>query len=718
MAGFSGSTTRGRNGVHNELVVDRERRDRTRELCRAACRGLSPSAPGYALAPPEPRLFRLHGDNVVECERTLDLILAALASLNPKLVGPVGSPVCPTYGVMIPGHPEIHLTFLPGYGGGRWKSDILEAVRRRGGVLREAADAIVCEVVNGVEDMLFAIEYCGALPAGNQAWQRNGRALSFAAAGVPYLYIAELGGFELDDSRARKAERLPNPAVPFSYLVTCRSFQSMAVPVYIPSPGASAATAAKYAAAYGEKHVLGLVRAYMLGDSPAIHVQALQEHAVAAVQILAGARRGKDSLSPSEWDAAWKAVNAGSALPGFLCTLPGLKWKKTAYIAGLTASAQALMAAAAEVGIGFTSTNLPICLIPAQKRATFSAAIQAIHPHLSAAFLTWVSGATVPLTVCWVMGFKPGGEDARPDRGLPPLARMLAGADAEILSIVYGPAPASHWTMMSSQKDKLASQNGLWQAVLHASDALLADSATLPGQKAHAEILAISAKAAVAVRGHTPVDPVPARFGEQDVDTVIHTLLAKLGSATVFEGMCNPPGGDWSGISRLVRGSTTEHRWLVLPRVTAGNEKRPDHVFQILTAQGVDLAVAIESKDASTDIEPAIGPRLARYLGGLFASTPSIVRDRRGAPWRHFAGTAPTSPLEVATAAAFVSRGEEDLRGVAARAQVDLVIAARFGARDGACVLRLHAPTALGKSLAAAISAIGGGQLDIVTQIV
>ena len=221
-----------------------------------------PSSPG-------PIAFRIHGDNVVECERTLELVHQALASLHPSLAGPFGSPVCPAYRIDIAGRAAMHFTFLPGYGGTRWQSDILEALRCRGGVLREAADAIVTKVENGVEEMLFAIEYCGALPAGNQAWQRNGRALSFAAAGVPYLYIAELGGFELDDSRKRKAERLPNPAVPFSYLVTCRSFKSMAVPVYIPSPGASAGTVRKYAPAYGEQDVLGLVRAYVMGTSRA-----------------------------------------------------------------------------------------------------------------------------------------------------------------------------------------------------------------------------------------------------------------------------------------------------------------------------------------------------------------------------------------------------------------------------------------------------------------
>lgn len=663
------------------------------------------------------RSFHVHGDNIVECERTLDLIIGAFADARPTLDGPIGSPACPTYGLRIDGEPTLLFTFLPGYGAARWDSDVLDAVRRRGGVLREAADAVVAEVVDGVEDLLFAIEYCGALPAGNQAWQRNGRALSFAAAGVPYLYIAELGGFELDDARERKAERLPNPAVPFSYLVTCRSFQSMAVPVYVPSPGASAATVQKYAPAYGATHVLGLLRAYITGASPTAHVHALQNHAVAAVQILAGARKRRDSLTASEWDAAWKAVNAGTPLPAFLCTLPKLDWKKTAYIDGLTATAQALMAAAARIAVGFTSTSLPICLVPPSLRPEFAAALRAIHPRLDPAFLAWVATEDAPLTVCWVMGFKPGGEDARPDRGLPPLARMLGGADAPLLSVVYGPAPANHWSMLARDRERLAAANGLWQAVLTTSDALLADSATLPSAEPVCELLGTSGRPRAPERGHAPITPSPIRFGEQDVDTVVHTFLAKLGAGTVFEGMCNPPGGDWSGISRVVRGGTTEYRWLVLPRVTAANEKRPDHVFQVLTPEGGDLTVAIESKDASSDIEAAIGPRLSRYLTGLFTTSPSIVRDGTS-PWRHFQGRPPASPAQVVTAAAFVSRGDEDLRSVATRAQVDLVIATRFHPKSGSCVLRLHARTALGQALERAFTSISPRRLDVETQVV
>lgn len=112
--------------------------------------------------------LHLHGDNIVECERTVTLIRRALADITRGLRGPYGPPVCPSYDLILDGiDPPLALTLYPGFG--RWNHDILDLIRRRGGTLREAADVIITGVVNGNETPLLAIEYCGALPAGNQA---------------------------------------------------------------------------------------------------------------------------------------------------------------------------------------------------------------------------------------------------------------------------------------------------------------------------------------------------------------------------------------------------------------------------------------------------------------------------------------------------------------------------------------------------------------------
>jgi len=276
--------------------------------------------------------YRIHGDNIVECERTLELIALALNISPHSHLVPSGSPLTPTYELTPPGSKEVYrFTFLPGYG--RWDTDILEVVRRRGGTLREAADAILCRVVGGHEELVIAIEYCGALPAGNQAWQRNGRALSFAHSGLPYVYIAELSGYELDAKRERKAARLPNPAVPFSYLLLTESTKSPAIPVFVRSPGASDEAVRAHSPFYGESDLLDILRLALDGlpiDKPR---KSLEVKVLDLVTFLAHTKKKKDTLSPEQWTAAFNAVSKGSSLPAYLAAETPLKWAKTALCA-------------------------------------------------------------------------------------------------------------------------------------------------------------------------------------------------------------------------------------------------------------------------------------------------------------------------------------------------------------------------------------------------
>ena len=148
--------------------------------------------------------FHIHGDNIVECLRTIEYIATALGDLVLRTDGPDTSVTCPVHTVTLIDR-QMHFRFLPGYGAHRWNQDILGYVERSGGLLREAPDAIITSLADGEETPILAIEFCRALPAGNQAWQRHGRAFSFAHAAIPYFFVAELGGFELDPDRRRKA---------------------------------------------------------------------------------------------------------------------------------------------------------------------------------------------------------------------------------------------------------------------------------------------------------------------------------------------------------------------------------------------------------------------------------------------------------------------------------------------------------------------------------
>ena len=163
------------------------------------------------------REFRIYGDNIVECERALGLIVEALGAVKSDITNTHFSIVIPKIVINKNGQ-QYSFSLISGYGDNRWTVDILKLLDSKGGLLREAPDSLITEIVDGKEDTLLAIEFCGALPAGNQAWQRNGRALSFAYSKIPYFYITEIGGYELDGDRDRKAERVPNPLIPFSYV--------------------------------------------------------------------------------------------------------------------------------------------------------------------------------------------------------------------------------------------------------------------------------------------------------------------------------------------------------------------------------------------------------------------------------------------------------------------------------------------------------------------
>ncbi|WP_156790719.1 hypothetical protein, partial [Rhodobacter ferrooxidans] len=578
------------------------------------------------------KTFNIHGDNIVECVRAFDYIVSGLGDLVHEVVGPSVSVTCPVYTVMLEGQ-NLVFQFLPGYGDRRWNQDVLAFVKRSGGRLREAADAIVTLIQNGEEQPVAAIEFCGALPAGNQAWQRHGRAFSFAHADVPYFFVAELGGFELDADRGLKAERMPNPAIPFSFFAMTRYHGSVCLPVYEANAGATEETIQRFGPIFGKENFLEFLRLAVLGLPTEQAASRLGEKCVALVKLLADSKKRNDGLTGVQWKSAHDAVMAGQSLPDFLNINARLAWKKTTSIKSLTVSASAFMAIGAKEAFGLTSKALPLSFVPKEHRSRFSAKAKALYPDISEHFLAWLDNDNRNLAIAWVTGFKPGGEDGRPDRGLSPFARMLVGDECDLLTFVYGPAPVAHWNELARNPVALARDNGLWEAVLGVSDAVLVDSATKPAALPRGYLK--DAWAAVLKEEDIPL-MVEARvrsFGEQDVDTALHVAFESLGADVVFEGMCNPPGGDWSGISFRWDSAESEHRWLTLPRVSAEGAKRPDHVFAVFGHSDRPVCLCIESKELARSLDANIGPRLKRYTEALFESAPSISRGEKIAPW-------------------------------------------------------------------------------------
>ena len=64
--------------------------------------------------------FHIHADNIVECERTLQLVESALADQILSIAGPSDSSVCPSFSLRLRGKREPwQFTFSQGLVGGR-----------------------------------------------------------------------------------------------------------------------------------------------------------------------------------------------------------------------------------------------------------------------------------------------------------------------------------------------------------------------------------------------------------------------------------------------------------------------------------------------------------------------------------------------------------------------------------------------------------------------
>jgi len=566
----------------------------------------------------------------------------------------------------------VEVQLFPGYG--RWNFDLVNALAMAGAPLPEAADAVISEVHigagGGVEFLLLAIEFCGALPAGNNAWQRCGRSYSYAITGVPYLYVSELGGYELTDTRKLKSARLPNPLVPLAYVSQSDLSDTFALPVYEPSPTIDPENLVRFGASFGLKESLTLIRAILIGASVEKPKSALREKGLAVAAEIAGGSRRAPSKQQWDYAASLKPVERVRYWAS-----QRIAWRKSISM-DITSTMTSLNQLVTQFAYGLGASDMPFAVIPDKHRRSFAAALGRLYPHLENSLISWIRNGDEPLILAMIAGFKPRGDDSRPDRGLLPLIRMLFGEQVEVLSVVYGPAKNSAWEKLVSNKQQLANENGLWNSVLSLSNAVLADARTLTKPiglvvnrpSPASDLLEIDLTAA---------EEIPT-FGEQDVDTVIRFLYAT-NPDQAFEGMCNPPGGDWSGVSLLSGDRATEFRWASLPRVSGHGGKRPDHVVQFFNDYGLpDEILSIESKRRFQDFEPDVGSNLSSYLNDLIAHPATISRDVAEGEWSHNSMNY-DNKYSLLSAGAFIGEHSvENARQIAAEYNFDIILSVTF----------------------------------------
>lgn len=617
--------------------------------------------------------LRIHGDNILECENALKLLASSVGAVSIKLSS--GPAYAPVFEFTSKTEETFEVKLFPGYG--RWKFPLAEYIASLGGRLREAPDAVVTQLVTtegkDYEKPIIAVEFSGALPAGNNAWQRTGRALALAYAGIPYLYFAELGGQELSAERIIKAARFPNPLVPFAYAALGAASNAISLPVYLPSPSSDGGIIEVFKDCFGTQESVELVKSILLSEDVTESKTKIEQKVLNVLKVLSEQRKRKDILSADEWKDLY-SHKTGIDKAQWLIK-KAMPWNKKVGLKGLPETFSKLLKAAVSNGaVAIGSKDMPICLVPAENRKQLAASIKGIYgSKVSREFIQWLSDATSPLLLVWVAGFKPRGDDSRPDRGLVPLARMVFGIEnVDLLTVVYGPATSSTWKALETDMNKLAASNGLWEAIVNLSNGILVDSKTSTDLKQAGFLVANEDKKfeqrLLPAASEEPI------FGEHDVDSVLHLLFSRGLKLGVYESLCNPPGGDWSGINVLEPGPNLEMRWTSLPRVSGADSKRPDHIIEFLKERTL---LSIESKESPNKLEESIGPRLIKYVKDLTTKPPTAVRDFGSEGWAQY-GAGKLEPFDHFSGGAFRYVDDKSLTDALKTGKVDFAFGVEF----------------------------------------
>jgi len=177
--------------------------------------------------------FRVYGDNILECLILIEWLDHSEESgfIQQGKTGPIDRPIF----IYKSAKSDFSYAFqlCPYYGGtGRrslWPTDPI------GEWSAEKPDVVVTRVLEDGTQLkpTLAIEFCDALQAGNQAWQRFRRAYDSATAGIPYFYVLPLIGWERDSGGlALKGARYQSAQITLAQLALCSKLGTPSLQIY------------------------------------------------------------------------------------------------------------------------------------------------------------------------------------------------------------------------------------------------------------------------------------------------------------------------------------------------------------------------------------------------------------------------------------------------------------------------------------------------------
>lgn len=361
----------------------------------------------------------------------------------------------------------------------RIPADIRKALGSEDSTLREQPDVVLCKD----NELISTFEFCSALPAGNNAWQRHGRSLSLCINGVLHFHIAKIGGYELDANRVKKAPRMPNPLVLISYLrMSCGIFPGRSYLVPLLHDDCPLDLERRLREFDCKSDISTIISRCMLGATYSEYLEELSAKTIGLITNTTTASIKDSFLSTAEWlRLAQAACDKTKSITSTLQTMRKIKWSKSAP----TNKSQTGRALQKYLETNFQSlgaSTIPICMTSdkgVEKFLDFLASYYEVDRH----YLDHVLGDCSTLLVTCDSGFKPRGDDSRPARGLTPFAKSFIHGDphSKLLVFLYGPCKQEQWKMIrDGNLSTLATTNGLWESIYAMADFLILDSISHP----------------------------------------------------------------------------------------------------------------------------------------------------------------------------------------------------------------------------------------------
>ena len=340
----------------------------------------------------------IYGDNILECERMFELIESGFNNIQSIQVdlSHIYSPLK----TIKTSDKIIEIQFYPDYKSKtRWhEKGLLNILLENGANLTEAPDIILTKKNGEKEIIILAIEFSSALPAGNQAWQRSGRALSFNEVHIPYLYITDIGLEELDSERQSKAVRSSNPLVPLSYIKNTQRGASFTLSVLNPSQLLTLDEDIKKFIVNQE--VINMINGLILGNNITPQIEKL---IAKTANYLNSYEKTPENVDFEEWiktdDKDIEKLISSLKLPKYnkkIASKTPIKDEMRILIKDIIP----------ETAISIYN-NLPICFITGDKKKAFSDNIKSkCYPDLQPEVFDWLEKER-PTVVCFINGFKP-----------------------------------------------------------------------------------------------------------------------------------------------------------------------------------------------------------------------------------------------------------------------------------------------------------------------